>query len=58
MHLHRLHRSGSAPVHFVIMSVLQDLPVNFGVEVYFMINFVLIKTFDKDSCLLLIVIKC
>ena len=25
--------------------------MNFAVEVSFMINFVLIKTFDKDSCL-------
>ena len=28
--------------------------MNFAVEVSFMINFVMIKTFDKDSCLLLI----
>ena len=31
-------------IHFVTISVIQDLPVNFAVEVYFMINFVLIKT--------------
>ena len=38
-------------IHFVKISVIQDLPVNFAVEASFMINFVLIKTFDKDLCL-------
>ena len=34
-------------IHFVKISVIQDLPVNFASEVYFMINFVLIKTLIK-----------
>ena len=38
-------------IHCVKISVIQDLPVNFAAEVSFMMNFVLIKTFDKDSCL-------
>ena len=32
--------------------MIQDLPLNFAVEVYFMINFVLIKTDDQDSSIL------